>query len=298
MNFCCSYINNAGEKLLLFFNEELTADKRVTAGWFLMDHCQVFAIALSYFIFVSLVYIYKIFFLNNEGKIYEKKRNEDDENKLSKRKVNHADRSRKGSIDIVMPFYNLTQVILSFYITYATIMQARKRNFSFIFNEFGYTETSMATYSWLFYLSKIFDITDTILIVLRKKWNQFTFLHIYHHLSVLIIMWINTSVGYDGDIYYIITINSFVHFIMYFYYLLASLKVKIPILFKACVTYIQMIQFCCIMLPGFGVLFLGYECAYPKRILALSYYYCASLLVLFMNFTINTYFVKNKQKQA
>lgn len=46
------------------------------------------------------------------------------------------------------------------------------------------------------------DLLDTVFIVFRRKWSQFSFLHIYHHASILYMMWINASVGYDGDIYF------------------------------------------------------------------------------------------------
>jgi len=42
---------------------------------------------------------------------------------------------------------------------------------------------------WLYFLLKILDLVDTIFFVLRKKQNQVTFLHVYHHVGIVIGSW-------------------------------------------------------------------------------------------------------------
>jgi len=42
----------------------------------------------------------------------------------------------------------------------------------------------------MYFLLKILDLTDTIFFVLRKKQNQVTFLHIYHHIGIILGSWI------------------------------------------------------------------------------------------------------------
>lgn len=39
----------------------------------------------------------------------------------------------------------------------------------------------MARAVWLYYICKITELLDTVFFVLRKKQNQITFLHVYHH---------------------------------------------------------------------------------------------------------------------
>lgn len=39
---------------------------------------------------------------------------------------------------------------------------------------------------------KIFDLLDTIFFILRKKENQITFLHVYHHAGMIIVTWVGT----------------------------------------------------------------------------------------------------------
>ena len=42
----------------------------------------------------------------------------------------------------------------------------------------------------MFYFSKLIQFLDTLFFILRKKDSQITFLHVYHHASMLFIWWI------------------------------------------------------------------------------------------------------------
>lgn len=48
----------------------------------------------------------------------------------------------------------------------------------------------LASAFWWFYVSKILEFADTSFFILRKKWSQLSFLHVYHHSSMFIICWI------------------------------------------------------------------------------------------------------------
>lgn len=39
----------------------------------------------------------------------------------------------------------------------------------------------------IFYLSKVLDFADTVFIVVRRKWRQLSFLHLYHHTSIFLV---------------------------------------------------------------------------------------------------------------
>ncbi len=39
----------------------------------------------------------------------------------------------------------------------------------------------MANVCWIFYISKFIELLDTLFFILRKKFNQITFLHVFHH---------------------------------------------------------------------------------------------------------------------
>jgi elongation of very long chain fatty acids protein 4 len=53
----------------------------------------------------------------------------------------------------------------------------------------------------------VLDFADTFFIVWRGKWDQFSFLHIYHHFSIFLTYWLVANAGYDGDVYYTIVAN-------------------------------------------------------------------------------------------
>jgi hypothetical protein len=43
---------------------------------------------------------------------------------------------------------------------------------------------------YLFLLLRLFELIETVFFVLRKKFNQVSALHIYHHISTILITWI------------------------------------------------------------------------------------------------------------
>lgn len=47
----------------------------------------------------------------------------------------------------------------------------------------------VAKVMWWYFFSKAIELNDTVLMVLRKKWNQITFLHVFHHATMLNIWW-------------------------------------------------------------------------------------------------------------
>ena len=47
----------------------------------------------------------------------------------------------------------------------------------------------VANVLYIYTLSKVVEFMDTVLMVIRKKQNQVTFLHLYHHASILNIWW-------------------------------------------------------------------------------------------------------------
>lgn len=75
---------------------------------------------------------------------------------------------------------------------------------------------------WYFFLLKILDYIETIVFVLRKKNNQVSTLHLYHHVSTLLLTW--TVIRYYA-LYFVFlmsSVNCFIHSIMYTYYFLAA----------------------------------------------------------------------------
>ncbi|OXB70719.1 UNVERIFIED_CONTAM: hypothetical protein H355_002100 [Colinus virginianus] len=111
----------------------------------------------------------------------------------------------------------------------------------------AYTCGHGATGLWmaLFTYSKYFELLDTVFLILRKR--QLTFLHWYHHVTVLLYTWDGYSVEQPAGIYFI-AMNYTVHAAMYLYYFLAA-QLRRPLSWGVYVTVAQISQ----MFVGVGV---------------------------------------------
>jgi fatty acid elongase 3 len=93
---------------------------------------------------------------------------------------------------------------------------------------------------WMFYfyLSKFWELLDTVLLVLRGR--PLTLLHVWHHASVPLqtFLWIELEMAVGT---YGLWFNSFVHIFMYSYFAAALLKIRVP--WKRYITALQIVQF-------------------------------------------------------
>lgn len=78
----------------------------------------------------------------------------------------------------------------------------------------------------LYFLSKFTEFFDTIFFVLRKKNKNVSILHVVHHSTMPLTCWIGVKFVPNGHGTFFALLNTFVHIIMYSYYLLAALGPK------------------------------------------------------------------------
>lgn len=64
---------------------------------------------------------------------------------------------------------------------------------------------------WWYYFSKCIEFLDTIFFVMRKKNNQVSFLHVYHHASMFPLWWLGVKYVAGGMCEYFC-----VHVFLYF----------------------------------------------------------------------------------
>nr|KAF7437756.1 hypothetical protein H0235_000147 [Vespula pensylvanica] len=76
--------------------------------------------------------------------------------------------------------------------------------------------------SWWALLTKLVDLIETGIFVLRKKNRQISFLHLYHHVSTVLLGWMFGKYYADGMGTFIPLVNCTVHVIMYTYYFLST----------------------------------------------------------------------------
>ncbi|XP_077224598.1 fatty acid elongase 3-like [Tasmannia lanceolata] len=153
-------------------------------------------------------------------------------------------------------------------------------------------------YAYIFYLSKILEFSDTLLILLNPI-KRLTFLHVYHHALVVLMcyLWLQ----YSQSLFPVALVtNSLVHTLMYAYYFLCS--VGKPPRWKRVVTDFQIVQF--VFSFGVSILLLWFHFGDKRgdgccgmKAWGFNAIFNASLLALFMNFHFKNYGVKGREQK-
>ncbi|CAG9463177.1 unnamed protein product [Pedinophyceae sp. YPF-701] len=152
----------------------------------------------------------------------------------------------------------------------------------------------LATVLYIHYLSKAYEFFDTVIMILKKNFRQVTFLHVYHHsLTFYPLWWITVRYAPGGEAWMVCALNSFIHVLMYSYYLLAGLGYKPP--YKQLVTRSQMFQFVLVVAQGTYTYATG--CARPRFVSVEMVAHGGILLLLFANFYVMTYLKRGAKKQ-
>ncbi|GFT60144.1 elongation of very long chain fatty acids protein 4 [Nephila pilipes] len=129
----------------------------------------------------------------------------------------------------ILIMYNLLQAIANSYIAYNIIKgvsenwdsRCRVRNSP----KLDLLLQKAMEHGWQLYLIKFADLLDTVFFVLRKKQNQVSFLHVFHHAGMcLLFFWGLHNIYRTPGFYMAIGfgINTTIHVIMYSYYCLAA----------------------------------------------------------------------------
>jgi len=166
---------------------------------------------------------------------------------------------------------------------------------------------SLGFWTWIFYMSKYYELIDTLVFLLKGKPSSF--LQTFHHTGAIIGMWALT-VSRNPTVWVFVSFNSFIHSWMYLYYLLTCFGYYSP--WKKMLTNLQITQFAVGNPIGVVTLVCGYMVDSPHKydILAQSLgisnlwsqvialtgniFYVSGLIALFLDFSRNTYNPKKK----
>ena len=142
-----------------------------------------------------------------------------------------------------------------------------------------------------FYISKYYEFFDTFLLYLNGK--SPIFLQKYHHIGA-VICW-HLSYVYKADGIWIPSIaNSFVHTIMYSYYLGCLLKMNHVRFIKKYITTLQLCQLFSTMFLT-NVFYIHIETKTNVYVMNTFSLYCSGLIICFIEF-YNRNYIKNKTK--
>ena len=116
-------------------------------------------------------------------------------------------------------------------------------------------------WSYIYYLSKYYELLDTLLQLARGKYPPHSFLHAYHHGGVILMswVWIDTAatMQFVGSLF-----NTLVHVLMYYYFYLKTQNIEPK--WKSLLTSFQIIQFLislvCFIITMYLVNGLGRKC--------------------------------------
>lgn len=138
----------------------------------------------------------------------------------------------------------------------------------------------------LFYLSKYYEFFDTFLLYLKGK--EPIFLQKYHHIGAVIV-W-HLCYVYKVDAIWISTlVNSFVHTIMYFYYLGCLMKWNWVRSIKQYITSLQLVQLCVPSVVALVCYYPPAEFPFNYGIIVFFVAYVSVLVYLFGQFYVANY---------
>jgi len=153
-------------------------------------------------------------------------------------------------------------------------------------------------WTFMFVMSKVPELGDTIFIVLRKQ--PLIFLHWYHHITVLLYSWYSYS-EYTAAARWFITMNYLVHSVMYTYYAFKAAKFRVPRCIAMIITTLQIIQMVVGTLVNYWTYQMkqdGLECHVSDTNIKLSLLMYISYFVLFARFFYNAYLKPKSLEKA
>ena len=199
---------------------------------------------------------------------------------------------RLWALQVGIVAYNAAQVALCGWMAGAALLEHGRRRLSFFCNPVDREAVGMAWVGHVFYCSKYLDFCDTFFMIAKGNWRQVSFLHVYHHASIVAVAWVISMSAPDGDVYFVIVANSLAHVLTYGYYLATSLGLRVPRLVKQAVTRSQLTQFFCIEVHAGLVALHG--CA-ATRVMILENVYVATMIILFLDFSNKAYNSNSKK---
>lgn len=198
-------------------------------------------------------------------------------------------------------YYNAFQTLFSAWIFYEYLMSGWATHYSYRCQPVDYSNNPvalrMARTCWWYYISKFTEFFDTLFFILRKKFSQVSTLHVIHHGIMPMSVWMGMKFAPGGHSTFFAMLNTFVHIVMYFYYMLSAMGPDYQkyIWWKKYLTAFQMIQFICIFVHQFQLLFI--ECDYPKSFTFWIGMHGVLFLFLFSNFYKEKYVEMDSRKK-
>lgn len=153
-------------------------------------------------------------------------------------------------------------------------------------------------WSFMFTVSKVYELGDTVFIILRKQ--PLIFLHWYHHVTVLLYVWYSYP-DHTAPGRWFMVMNYLVHSIMYSYYALRAMRFNIPKAVNILVTSLQLTQMIIGVLINIWIYQIkgrGEFCQQSYDNLRYSSIMYFSYFILFAHFFYTTYVIEKPKGEG
>jgi elongation of very long chain fatty acids protein 7 len=194
----------------------------------------------------------------------------------------------------VLIIYNFLQVIFSAYLFHEACVSGWLTTYNYRCQSVDFSQAPMALRMtegcYWYYISKFTEFLDTFFFVMRKRYDQVSTLHVIHHGIMPFSVWWGVKFMPGGHSSFFGFINTFVHIIMYTYYMLAAMGPHMQkyLWWKKYLTVLQMIQFIAVMVHAFQLLFHN-PCNYPITFVCWIGAHAVMFYFLFRNFYRQAY---------
>lgn len=246
-------------------------------------------------IFSSFIYV--VWVLRNNKRIREKKEKKEIlEPQGENRSVQKKAKGKSMQLKCLIFLHNMGMSIFSMLVFKKTFEPVYEGFSTLSFDDFiadskGEMEKKLAPWFWLFYISKYYEVIDTLILFVTQK--ESSFLQMYHHAGAIVGCWlVSLGQSYIGWIW--VGLNSFIHSTMYLYYAMTVLGIRPP--FKRLITFMQISQF--FVGIFFGVIYSSKPSTfsadptirmYQYAGIAYNMVYVIGLIGLFIHFERKTY---------
>jgi hypothetical protein len=184
--------------------------------------------------------------------------------------------------------YNLTQMLLNSYIVVQLLRHALMQGFQYPWgNKFIYTMEShrLGYFIWLHYHCCQLELLDTVFVVLRKKEQKMTPLHVWLRLLNMWAWFFACRYACGGDAYFPAATNAATRAIVYAFYSLSLLTERgVPFCRKARITAVQVGQFSVCAVHALFCLYTFWNMQIPRFVLVLYFAIMLMGIVLYTDF--------------
>ncbi|KAL7751390.1 hypothetical protein RI367_003250 [Sorochytrium milnesiophthora] len=144
---------------------------------------------------------------------------------------------------------------------FASYLRSRPLRDAWCDRDAKFWDSTLFYWTWLFYLSKYYEIMDTIIILLKGK--RSSLLQTYHHIGAILCMHVSTY-SKAAPIVLFVSFNSLIHTLMYTYYAMTTVNIRPPVFLKKSLTKLQITQFLVGMTAASSFLIIEFLLPAPK----------------------------------